>query len=260
MPEVSNRTTRKRRRVLDSVVPDTPEAPLPPGTSSQRWAAWGVHLFTASGVWAGVLAWEAAAAGDARRSFFWMMIAVFIDSVDGTLARWCEVKRHAPWVDGRRLDDMVDFFTWVIVPVVAMHLWGLIPGPVWCLPLVCSALGMAHHEAKTDDHCFLGFPSLWNVVALYLWRGGWSTELNGAIVVCLSFLVLVPWRFLYPSQTPVLPVFNMVLMCIWGALVMLSITLSGPTADLCFRWSTVYVVYYLLCSAWLQWRCSRART
>ena len=55
-------------------------------------------------------------------------------------------------------------------------------------------------QAKTDDGYFLGFPSLWNVVALYLYMlplGGWVSL---AVVVVLAILTFVPTRHLYPSQ------------------------------------------------------------
>ena len=36
-------------------------------------------------------------------------------------------------------------------------------------PVLASAYGFAQTDAKTDDDFFLGFPSYWNVVAIYLW-------------------------------------------------------------------------------------------
>ena len=55
-------------------------------------------------------------------------------------------------------------------------------------------------QAKTDDGYFLGFPSLWNVVAFYLYMlplGPWPSL---AVVVLLAILTFVPTRHLYPSQ------------------------------------------------------------
>lgn len=217
-----------------------------------RFKAWSVHFFTASGVLAGVLALEEAWAHHLRASFLWMMVAVFIDSVDGTLARRWQVDRYAPQIDGRRLDDMVDFFTWVIVPVLAMSLWGWLPPLLWAAPILCSALGMSNQQAKTDDDYFLGFPSLWNVVALYLWRWNLPVSLNGAIVLSLSLAVLLPIRFIYPSKTRHWRRTSMVLMSLWGLLVVLSLCTPGPLAEQAFRWSNLFPVYYLAMSFWLH--------
>lgn len=219
---------------------------------SPRLKAWSVHLFTASGVLAGVLALDRVQAHDIRVAFLWMMVAVFIDSADGTLARRWQVLRYAPQIDGRRLDDMVDYFTWVLLPVVAMQWWGWLPPLVWAVPLVCSVLGMANSQAKTDDDYFLGFPSLWNIVALYLWRWHLPVALNGAIVLTLSLCVLLPIRFIYPSKTRFLRRTSMVLMSVWGVLVLYSLTGTGPSHELCFRWSNLFPVYYLGLSFWLH--------
>ena len=54
--------------------------------------AWGVHLYTALGAVFGVLAIHYAAVGDYRASFIAMAITVAIDSSDGTLARFFNVK------------------------------------------------------------------------------------------------------------------------------------------------------------------------
>jgi phosphatidylcholine synthase len=190
-------------------------------------------------------------------AFFWMMIAVFIDSVDGTFARRWKVTTHAPEIDGRRLDDMIDYFTWVIVPVLALVQWGLLPPLVWAAPLICSALGMANEQAKTDDDYFLGFPSTWNVVALYLWRWQFPAAINAGIVLTLALCVLLPIRFIYPSKTVPLRRLNVALTFLWGVLVVLSLVGSGEWAEWCFWVSSLYPLYYLGFSLWLHAKTSK---
>lgn len=219
---------------------------------SARVKAWSVHLFTASGVVAGVVALEHVRLGDVRGAFLWMMIAVFIDSVDGSLARRWQVLRYAPEIDGRRLDDMVDYFTWVLLPVLAMLWWNWLPPLVWAAPLLASALGMANSQAKTDDDYFLGFPSLWNIVALYLWKWNLPVVINGAVVLTLSLCVLLPIRFIYPSKTRHFRALSMALMSLWGVLVIFSLSGDGPLQQQCFRWSNLFPVYYLGLSFWLH--------
>lgn len=181
-----------------------------------------------------------------------MSLAVFIDSVDGSLARLWQVQRFAPQLDGRRLDDMVDYFTWVIVPVLALAYWKLLPPGLWAMPLLCSALGMAHQEAKTEDDYFLGFPSLWNIVALYLWLWNLPPALNGAIVFTLSLAVLLPIRFIYPSKTRSFKKLNLLVMTLWGVLVVLGLASTAEWGRRCFLWSSLCLFYYFGLSFWLH--------
>jgi phosphatidylcholine synthase len=228
--------------------------------NSARKRAWSVHLFTASGVLMGVWALDMVWAGRIQAAFFFMMLAVAIDSVDGSLARRWRVEQILPQIDGRRLDDMVDFFTWVIVPVLAMSVWGWLPPLVWAVPLLCSALGMANQQAKTDDDAFLGFPSLWNVVAIYLWRWNLGPALNGLIVILLSLAVLAPVKFIYPSKTKSWPRLNQLLMTLWGLLVVLSLVGPEEHRQTCLAWSNLYPIYYVLASFWLHWKSRITRT
>lgn len=216
--------------------------------------AWAVHVFTASGVLAGALALQSAWQGQIRTAFLWMLVSVFIDSVDGTLARRYQVQRYAAEIDGRRLDDMVDYFTWVVVPLLAMVHWGMLHPLLVAPPLVCSALGMAHQQAKTEDDCFRGFPSLWNVVALYLWRWDLGMAFNGGLVFTLALCVLLPFRCLYPSKSPLWPRLDMLLGVVWGCLVAGSLWLSGEWSEKLFWWSNFYPPYYVAASLWLHWK------
>ncbi len=163
--------------------------------------AWGVHLFTASGAVVGLCALLAAAHGEPRRAGLLMLVALTIDSLDGMLARAVRVSEVLPQVDGRRLDDLVDYLNYVIVPAVFLVETDLLPH--WgfaALPVLASAYGFAHVQAKTDDDFFLGFPSYWNVLALYCWLLELPPAANAALLAALSPLVAVPFKYLYPSR------------------------------------------------------------
>ena len=68
--------------------------------------AWGVHLFTASGAVFGTLAILAILAGNFDHAALLMLLTLFIDAVDGTLARAVGVAEILPDINGRRLDDV----------------------------------------------------------------------------------------------------------------------------------------------------------
>src|SRR5262249_10240337 len=155
--------------------------------------AWAVHAYTALGTVAGFLALQSITTGHGRDAFLWMLLAVLIDATDGTLARAVEIKKVLPWFDGAKLDDIIDYFTFVIVPVAFLYYFGLLPAPgtlfFVAVPLLASAYGFCQAAAKTPDFFFTGFPSYWNIVAFYLYATHTPPWLNGALICLLSILV-----------------------------------------------------------------------
>jgi phosphatidylcholine synthase len=167
--------------------------------------AWGVHAFTASGAVVGTVALLAIVSGDYRSAVLLMLVALTIDAVDGTLARRAEVARILPTVDGRRLDDIVDFANYVLVPAVFLVATGALSHWAWAvLPVLASAYGFSQSAAKTEDDFFLGFPSYWNVIAIYIWLLEIPPAIATATVALFSALVFVPIKYIYPSKMPVL--------------------------------------------------------
>jgi phosphatidylcholine synthase len=180
--------------------------------------AWGVHALTASGAVVGMAALLAILQGALPRAGVLMLVALAIDSVDGTLARAARVSEVLPWFNGRRLDDMVDFLNYVIVPAVFLVAAGSLASWHWAaLPVLASAYGFSQEDAKTDDDFFLGFPSYWNVIALYLWLLQISPWLGTAIIVLFSALVFVPLKYLYLSKMFRLRRTLVVAACLWLA-------------------------------------------
>lgn len=218
-------------------------------SAGRRLAAWGVHLLTASGAPAGVLAILASERGDAPTAFWWMAYTLAIDSLDGTLARAVGVKRALPFFDGARLDDLVDYFTYVIVPALFLVHAELLPPavalPVALCPVVASAYGFCRTDAKTTDHFFTGFPSYWNVVAFYLYTLGWPASVNAAVVVALSVGVFVPIRYVYPSRSPALRPLTIGLGCVWGVLVLYLFTQLPAAPQSLVLLSLAYPAYYV---------------
>ncbi len=167
----------------------------------RRLLAYAVHAFTASGAVLGVLALLAVVAGDLSTATVYMLIALAIDSVDGSIARRVDVSSHAPTIDGRRMDDIVDYLNFVIVPVVFMIQAGSLLSPALvALPVISSAFGFSRHDAKTDDDFFLGWPSYWNVLAFYLWLLDLSPLTGSLWVIGLAIAVFIPWKYIYPSK------------------------------------------------------------
>jgi len=215
--------------------------------------AWGVHAFTASGAVIGALALLAIAAGDLWRAALLMLLALAIDSVDGTLARAVRVRDVLPTFDGRRLDDMVDFLNYVIVPAVFLVWAGSLVSWHWAaLPILASAYGFSQDDAKTEDDFFLGFPSYWNVVALYLWLFDVSPLVGTAIVALFSAMVFVPFKYLYPSRMPVLRRTTNVACALWTLALTGCVLDPAQTASIHLLAVTLlFPAYYFALSFWL---------
>jgi phosphatidylcholine synthase len=166
-----------------------------------RWIAYSVHALTASGAALGFFALVAVADGDFATAVFLMLAALVVDAVDGTFARAACVTVHAPEIDGRRLDDIVDYLNYVIVPVFFLRAGEFVTHPAWlAAPVLASAFGFARVDAKTEDDFFLGFPSYWNVLAIYLWLFDLGPLASTIWIVGLSGAVFVPLKYLYPSK------------------------------------------------------------
>lgn len=221
-------------------------------------AAWGVHLLTASGAVFGLAAMAAAARGDAMLSFKWMMLTVAIDSVDGMLARRFRVKEVAPGVDGALLDNIVDYFTYTLVPVSFLHHIPLLPEgwlwPVSAAVSVSSAYQFCRTDAKTADHTFSGFPSYWNIAVFYLFIMGLPQGFNLAVLLLCAAGSFLPLRCLYPSRTPMLRPLSIALGGMW-ALSLAAALFMYPEGHMPLVWfSWIYILYYVAFSAWLTLR------
>lgn len=223
---------------------------------ARRAAAWGVHLLTASGAPAGMLALLATVRGDALTAFWWMAYTLFVDSIDGTLARAVRVKEVLPAVDGSRLDDVVDYFTYVIVPALFVVWMDLLPAPVAmpvaALVAIASGYGFSQTAAKTADHFFTGFPSYWNVVVFYLYVLDWPLWVNAAVLTLFAVGVFVPIRYVYPSRTETLRPLTIGLALLWGAaIVWIFLHLDAPPRALVLG-SIAFPIYYFALSFYLH--------
>jgi phosphatidylcholine synthase len=177
-----------------------------PPTAGERMRGYAVHLYTASGI---LLAALAAAEifsprPDPRIVFALFAAATVVDATDGFLARRWEVKRTAPDIDGRAIDDIVDYITFTFLPLLLVWRMGWLPDPalLWIGPaLIASLLGFANTGAKDEGGGFFrGFPSYWNVVAFY--AGLLAPVVNAVMIVGLAVLTVLPVRFIYPTLAP----------------------------------------------------------
>lgn len=163
--------------------------------------AWLVHILTASGAALGI--WAIISIFENKIQFsLWLMAAtIIIDAIDGTLARSLKIKEHLPGIDGALLDNIVDYFTWTIVPFIwgiqVMHLSIFVAG----ICVMAALFGFSNIRAKTEDHFFTGFPNYWNLVIFHLYALHIPAIISEIILLTGAILIFVPIKWVYPSRT-----------------------------------------------------------
>lgn len=235
--------------------------------STSRWSqlsAAAVHLYTASGAVLAFLMVLAAIQGNAVQALWISLITLLVDGTDGMLARRFRVSEMLPWFDGRKLDDIVDYLTYVFAPILLIWQLNLLPPGVGgvimaALPLLASSYQFCRVDAKTDDHFFLGFPSYWNVIAFYAIVLNLSPMIVGAVVIFWSIMVFVPIRYLYPTRTVAFRSTTLTLSALWLVSFIL-ILLQMPTpSPLLVNFSLLYMVYYVALSLYMTYQTTRAK-
>lgn len=198
------------------------------------WPSALVHFFTALGIVCGLQALLAAIGGAWTAVFWWLGLALVIDGVDGTFARMAKVKTNLPRFSGEQLDLVIDYVTYVLVPVVAMLQAGFLQGApgfiLACLILLSSLFHFSDTQSKADDYSFVGFPAIWNAVAFYVFAfdlAQWATAL--VVLVC-SGLTFVPLKWAHPLRTAAFRSLTMVAMGAW-AIAAASTLLTGFPAS-----------------------------
>ena len=184
--------------------------------------AFAIHIFTAAGAALGFAALLAAVERRWTVMFWCLGAALFVDGIDGTLARRFRVADVLPRWSGDVLDLVVDFVTYVFVPAYAITASGLLP-PLLAIPagmviVVTSVLYFADRDMKTADNYFRGFPALWNAAAFYLFVLKPAPWLTATAVVVLAVLTFVPFKFLHPFRVTRLRTATLVALVLWSVL------------------------------------------
>ncbi len=233
--------------------------PSSPASRRLLAAGWAVHAYTAIGTVLALLVIVAALDGKEVLAFWVLLIALIVDGTDGMLARRLRVKQTIPGFDGARLDDIVDYLTYVFAPVMLLWVGGHLPGGTIgvvfaALPLLASSFQFCRVDAKTDDHYFLGFPSYWNVVAFYVVILDLSPAITAALLVTCAALVFVPIKYIYPSRTTVMRKLNLALAGSWVVLYALILLRLPEPSVIIVALSLAYIAYYLCASIYLTLR------
>jgi phosphatidylcholine synthase len=165
---------------------------------------WAVHLLTASGAAFALLAALAVYRSAWAEAFMWLGAALFVDAIDGPLARGLRVGERMPWFDGAILDLVIDYSTYVFIPALILARSDLMP-PLFAIPAailvaVIGALYFADTRMKTREYGFRGFPAVWNMVVFVLMVFSPPPFLSAAIIVAFAGLTFAPIEFVHPVR------------------------------------------------------------
>ena len=202
--------------------------------------AWAVHVFTTCGIVAGFLALVAVLKGDAVAAFMWLGLALFVDGIDGSLARRARVREYTPNFDGASLDLVIDFFNYVAVPALMIYWFDMVPVPylfetnTWSLIAAAAVMAVscytfANVNMKSSDYYFVGFPAIWNVVVLYFYLFNTKEiawQINAITIVGLCILTFIPVKFVHPLRVTHWREITISMTVLWAAMT-LSLIISG---------------------------------
>jgi phosphatidylcholine synthase len=207
-------------------------------------------------VW-GFLAMRAIFVHEWKLAITYMAVAIFVDGFDGILARWFDVKTYARGVDGALMDNIIDYFTYVVVPALFLIEAELVPAAL-ALPcaisiLLTSAYQFSQVDAKTDEsneYYFKGFPDFWNVLVVYMLVLELNAVLNFIFFVIFNILIFVPIKYIYPTRTIRLKKLTMGLSVVFGILALAGLILYPNEPKWIWWASLLYGVYYVGLSLW----------
>lgn len=200
---------------------------------ARRLLAGSIHVLTASGAVLALFALRAAHGGNWHEMFMWLGLALFVDAIDGPLARRADVKGVLPRFSGERLDLIVDYLTYVAIPAFVLTEAALLPEwsriPAAIAILLSGLFHVCDVESKTEEGYFVGFPAIWNVVLLYLFVLGLPPIGALVLVAGCVLLTFVPILCVHPFRVVRLRVLTAIVVAVWGGVAIAALAQPFPS-------------------------------
>lgn len=232
-------------------------------TPQQRWAGWLTHAFTAGGAFLGLLALWAVSLEKPTVAFWLMSATIVVDAVDGMFARWIDIKRVVPQIDGALLDNIVDFFNYAMVPAFFLLMIPVVPMSSRFICALAITFSAAYQftqvDAKTEDHFFKGFPSYWNIAVFYLFFWQMQAWINFLIILFLAAMSFVPIKYVYPSRLDYLTHSKTLRLAMLTATIVWGIATAGllwvypASHPILVFLSMGYLILYMVISLYRTW-------
>ena len=155
-----------------------------------------------------------------------------------------------PHIDGVALDLVVDFLTYVVVPLVALWRSGLLRRRssvlLPCVVCAASALYFADRRMKTPDLWFRGFPAVWNVPVFYLLVLRPDPLVCTLVLIAAACLMFTPIVFVHPLRVERLRPVTLAATGIWSVAAIAAVAQNLSEADLLVKAVLVATGAYFL--------------
>ena len=217
--------------------------------------AWAAHIFTASGLISGFVGLIAILNGEQTLAFLFMGLALVIDGVDGTLARYVNVAEALPEVDGSSLDNVIDMFNYSILPVLMIYWFSMVPYELIYLTciaiLLASCYTFSDKNIKTSDYYFKGFSALWNLLVFFLFIIDLGLWFNFVAVCFCLILTFIPVKIIHPFRVKELRNSSILMVGIWSvSAVYLVLHKHG---DLFNNFHAMFFTVWIMSTAYFVW-------
>ncbi|MGD9668212.1 MAG: phosphatidylcholine/phosphatidylserine synthase [Hyphomicrobiaceae bacterium] len=225
-------------------------------------AGMAVHVLTGLGAVCALLAVEAVMTGAWPRVFLWLGIAFLIDGIDGPIARAVEVKRTLPRFSGERIDLVIDYLTYVFVPVLVLLAAGRLPETLGHglagIILLSSLFHFCDVESKSRDLAFVGFPAIWNILAFYIFALDIGPWVSVALILACAVATFFPLHWVHPTRVTTLRPLTLALTALWSIAALLTVLQDFPAAAWAQLVFVFVALYGLALSAWLSLKAQAA--
>ena len=225
--------------------------------NKEKIAAWAVHSVTGSGAVIGFLALISIFNDDASGAFLWLGLALFIDGIDGTLARKVDVAKQTPNIDGTIVDSVVDYLNYTIIPSLMIYWFEMVPAGFELIApaaiFLVSIYTFANVNMKTEDYYFRGFPAVWNIVVLYFFILGTHLYINVIVIVICVILTFIPIKFVHPLRVKELRNLTIFFTIIWSATTLKLVT--TPSTNVFMIDNTIIFILWVISSIYFASVC-----
>jgi phosphatidylcholine synthase len=189
-----------------------------------------IHLWTLAGLGFAMLAAQQLLEGNIEAAARWLLLVLFVDHTDGTLARKFNVRQRVPEVSGETIDIITDVIGLTFVPMLFYWQAGVfLPG--WGAPLAVAAAATCSlkYSMKTrllEEGASRGAPPAFFSILLFWFLElppVWATVYAVALIaLCwspvrypITSLMTTHWKFGFASMINYLSFAAMIPALIW---------------------------------------------
>jgi len=213
--------------------------------------AWAIHFYTISGAVVATFGLAEVLTGDANLGFLLIIVSRLIDGTDGFLARRYKIWDVLPDFDGSNVDNLIDIFTYLWIPMVILWQAEIVP-IAWIMPPIVGTLYVyGNKKMKSSDDFFVRFPALWGAILIYLYYLDATEPVAIGLLLFFTVLCFIPLRYLYPSKNAFLRTPTLILSMLW--VITWLVILIADQQDLVWI-SMVYPLYYLGASFYASYK------